>query len=283
MGLFDKLFNKDSANVGTDSATYGSYRIVKETNKSITVINQDGETCTPTKRYLREIADAVGLVYSNDWNTQTFGAKLINFLNENIGQPANKPSSVAKNTRNLKPREREAQMEYSHYNEPDLFDFKFKKINWALNKKNIEKHYEELNYYGAILVFAYFGEDREETVIAGCDISDGLYDALDVVNDYKDEDSEYTEVYYTTVCEVYGARNRDVNYRYSSQFAKDITLLLESFYGCVKTDSFASISAPVICRYKHDDYEIVWITDPNGFYYDEIDGQNFDYWIRCAK
>ena len=95
MGLFDKLFNKDSANVGTDSATYGSYRIVKETNKSITVINQDGETCTPTKRYLREIADAVGLVYSNDWNTQTFGAKLINFLNENIGQPANKPSSVA--------------------------------------------------------------------------------------------------------------------------------------------------------------------------------------------
>lgn len=81
MGLFDKLLKKNSANVdagsGQNYATYECYRIVKETNQSIIVINEEGEACTPTKRYLREIADAVGLVYGNEWTTRTLGTKLI--------------------------------------------------------------------------------------------------------------------------------------------------------------------------------------------------------------
>lgn len=103
MGLFDKLLKKNSANVdagsGQNYATYECYRIVKETNQSIIVINEEGEACTPTKRYLREIADAVGLVYDNEWTTRTLGTKLIKFLNGNSGIQGNKTSSIAEKTK----------------------------------------------------------------------------------------------------------------------------------------------------------------------------------------
>lgn len=181
----------------------------------------------------------------------------------------------------MKTNAEKALIEYhEEYGCPTLFDFQFKKINWTLNKKNIEKHYDELNaYYGVILIFAYLGEDRDVSVIAGCDISDGLYDAMDIANQYKDGGYDNIEVYYTTVCEVYDAKHH--RYMYSPEFVGDIGYVLDSFLDGNGNYSY-TYSFPVICRYKMYGYELVWITDEYGNCDKDIDEQNFDFWIKCC-
>lgn len=58
------------------SAKHGNFMIAQSENNSITII------CDNTKEALRHIADEVGMAYEKDWNTQSLGSKLINFLNE---------------------------------------------------------------------------------------------------------------------------------------------------------------------------------------------------------
>ena len=60
-----------------------------------------------------------------------------------------------------------------------IFDFKFKKVDWELTEENIEEHREEIDVYGVIFVRAYTEDgDFEKRVISDCDIADGLYDAI---------------------------------------------------------------------------------------------------------
>ncbi len=59
------------------SATFKTYEIIREDNNSITICVKGGKTL----EILREIAKAAKFKYDEGWNTQQFGAKLIDHLN----------------------------------------------------------------------------------------------------------------------------------------------------------------------------------------------------------
>ena len=63
------------------SIKYGDYEIAKEENGSIRVL-KNGVPQENTKATLREIASSIGLKAQESWNTQQFGSKLINAIEE---------------------------------------------------------------------------------------------------------------------------------------------------------------------------------------------------------
>lgn len=69
-------------------------------------------------------------------------------------------------------------------------------IDFELTEENIDNAYEQLDdegLFGAIVVWAYDeDEDFRSWVGSGCDIADGLYDALDAVQEFIDDD--YTDI-----------------------------------------------------------------------------------------
>ncbi len=157
-----------------------------------------------------------------------------------------------------------------------IFDFKFKKVDWELNEENIEEHRDDIDRYGVIYVRAFTEDgDFATTVIADCDIADGLYDAIDIVEEYVNEDWETVEVYYTTLCEVYGAGE---NYEHGNDFG----YVLSSMLGCEENDYGYELETPVVCRASWDDFVQVWITDDYGVYEEEID-EDVDALIENKK
>ena len=65
-------------NMTKSSAIFENYEIIRETNNSITICIKGGKT----KEILREISKAAKFNYDESWNTQQFGAKLIEYLNK---------------------------------------------------------------------------------------------------------------------------------------------------------------------------------------------------------
>ena len=64
-------------------ATYGNYTVIVNDDNSITV-KDNGNVCDNSKAALRDIAALVGFEVNPDWNTRQFGAKLVDFMNDNI-------------------------------------------------------------------------------------------------------------------------------------------------------------------------------------------------------
>lgn len=65
-------------NMTKSSAIFENYEIIREENNSITICIKGGKT----KEILREISIAAKFNYDESWNTQQFGAKLIEYLNK---------------------------------------------------------------------------------------------------------------------------------------------------------------------------------------------------------
>ena len=160
-----------------------------------------------------------------------------------------------------------------------IFDFKFKKVDWELNEENIEEHRDDIDRYGVIYVRAFTEDgDFDTTVIADCDIADGLYNAIDIVKEYvNDEWCEWktVDVYYTTLCEVYGAGE---NYEHGNDFG----YVLSSMLGCPFSDYGYEHETSVVCRASWDDFVQVWKTNEYGVYEEEID-EDVDALIENKK
>ena len=77
------------------TASYGEYTInIAEDNK-VSVL-KNGVACDDaTKVVLREIANLAGFTVESSWNTQQFGSKLVNFINDGATQT---PKTVAQTT-----------------------------------------------------------------------------------------------------------------------------------------------------------------------------------------
>lgn len=157
-----------------------------------------------------------------------------------------------------------------------IFDFKFKKVEWELNEENIEEHRCDIDCYGVIYVRAFTEDgDFETTVIADCDIADGLYDAMDVAEEYMSDDWETVEVYYTTLCEAYGVGE---NYEHGN----DLGYVLSSMLGCNSNYFEYELETPVVCRASWDDFVQVWKTDDYGEYEEDIE-EDVDALIENKK
>ena len=90
-----------------------------------------------------------------------------------------------------------------------VFDFALKKIDWELTEDNIEKYREEIDNYGVVVVRALNEDDDLETkVICNGDVADLLYDAMESVEDFENDDCHGVNVYYSTLCEVYGTKEK---------------------------------------------------------------------------
>ena len=140
-----------------------------------------------------------------------------------------------------------------------VFDFKFKKIDWELNEENIETHRETIDSFGVIYVRAQTEDgDFKTKVISNCDIADGLYDAIDKIENLKnEEDWDEIDIYYTTVCEAYGS---DKTYNHGDDFG----YVLASFLGDDDSYYDYSIDGPVICRAIMDNAPEIWLTNDWG-------------------
>lgn len=69
------------------SASIGNYSIAQLDSGTIEVRRvSDNSLCDNTKEALREIAQSIGFRYDSDWNTRTFGSKLIDAIAAGVSQ-----------------------------------------------------------------------------------------------------------------------------------------------------------------------------------------------------
>lgn len=160
-------------------------------------------------------------------------------------------------------------MEKLKFEEPNcnypVFDFKFKKVDWELNEDNIEEHYDEIDFYGAIYIRALSENgDFETRVLSDCYIADSLYIAQEEVEDLENDDWDTVEVFYTTKCECYDAGH-------SYERGQEFGYVLSSMLGVDCNQYDYNLNVPVICRAAGDDWEQIWITHSNGEYNEDID------------
>ena len=159
-----------------------------------------------------------------------------------------------------------------------VFDFKFKKIDWALNDENIEEYRDEIDQFGVVYVRALNEDgDFETKVIANCDIADGLYDAKEAVEDFTEDGWETIEVYYTTVCEVYGEGE-------FYEHGDDCGYVVSALLGVDSCDNDYSyqFDTAAICRATWDNAVQVWQTNGWGDFEENID-LNIDILIEYKK
>ena len=149
-----------------------------------------------------------------------------------------------------------------------VFDFALKKIDWELTEDNIEKYREEIDNYGVVVVRALNeDEDFETKVICNGDVADLLYDAMESVEDFENDDWPEVNVYYSTLCEVYGTKEK------VWECGEYIFRVLGSYLGDDGYDWGAETGYELLCRVKwlDDDIVNVWKTDKRGDYKDDVD------------
>ena len=149
-----------------------------------------------------------------------------------------------------------------------VFDFALKKIDWELTEDNIEKYREEIDNYGVVVVRALNeDEDFETKVICNGDVADLLYDAMESVEDFENDDWPEVNVYYSTLCEVYGTKEK------VWECGEYIFRVLGSYLGDDGYDWGAETGYELLCRVKwlDDDIVDVWKTDKRGDYKDDVD------------
>jgi hypothetical protein len=217
--------------------SYGIWRIVR-TEDNRTEVYKNNERCPKSAPALREICEELGIEVN--------------------------PKATTEDLRN---KVQKAVLELAQY---PIFDFKFKKVDWELNEENIEKRREEIDFYGAIYVRVIWENgDFDTRVIAGCDIADGLYDAMDVMKEFINDDWDEVEVYYTTDCDMYGLDDYD-----SKDQDEVLGYLLSSFLGAYYNNYNYDINIPAICRIVWEDDSIdscIWQTTDWGDYDTDID------------
>ena len=178
--------------------------------------------------------------------------------------------------------ESKIKLDYIHTSRP-VFDFHFKKIDWELNEENLEKHRdsennesEYIDFFGAVMVRATddFG-DFNTKLYADGDIVDMLYNAMEDKNEYLEEGWQTVDVYYTTVCECYGAGK-------SYEHGQDFGYVLSSLLGCDDNDYSFDMDCEVICRAVWEDATQTWITNDWGEWDDDIN-LDFDALVEYKK
>lgn len=149
-----------------------------------------------------------------------------------------------------------------------VFDFALKRIDWELTEDNIEKYREEIDNYGVVVVRALNeDEDFETKVICNGDVADLLYDAMECVEDFENDDWPEVNVYYSTLCEVYGTKEK------VWECGEYIFRVLGSYLGDDGYGWWAKTGYELLCRVKwlDDDIVDVWKTDKRGDYKDDVD------------
>ena len=149
-----------------------------------------------------------------------------------------------------------------------VFDFALKKIDWELTEDNIEKYREEIDNYGVVVVRALNeDEDFETKVICNGDVADLLYDGMECVEDFENDDWPEVNVYYSTLCEVYGTKEK------VWKCGEYIFRVLGAYLGDDGYDWGAETGYELLCRVKwlDDDIVDVWKTDKRGDYKDDVD------------
>ena len=146
-----------------------------------------------------------------------------------------------------------------------VFDCKFKVVDWQLDEDNIEARREDIDFFGVIVIRAVteYG-DFKTRVISGCDIADGLYDAMEEAEEFLEDGWDSVEVWYTTECCYYGAGK-------TYQMAQEIGCVLCSMLGCDNNWYDYPLGKPAICRASGQDWEEIWMTDEFGYYDKSID------------
>ena len=114
-----------------------------------------------------------------------------------------------------------------------VLNITFKKIDWDLTPDNIERHRDDetggeyIDFYGVVVVRAIDDVGNFDTkVIADVDICDGLYCAIEEIEQYLNEGWPSVEVFYTTQCEAYGGgpayeHGNDIGYILSEYMGAD--------------------------------------------------------------
>lgn len=149
-----------------------------------------------------------------------------------------------------------------------VFDFALKKIDWELTEDNIEKYREEIDNYGVVVVRALNeDEDFETRLICNGDVADLLYDGMECVEDFENDDWPEVNVYYSTLCKVYGTKEK------VWECGEYIFRVLGSYLGDDGYDWGAETGYELLCRVKwlDDDIVDVWKTDKRGDYKDDVD------------
>lgn len=144
-----------------------------------------------------------------------------------------------------------------------IFDIEFKTVDWALNVKNIEKYRDEVNDDGAILVRGTTEDgDFSAWVIADVDIADGLYDAMSLLKEIRN-DFDTVEVFYTTKCDIYGVENPYAH-------GQDMGFVISAFVGVDNYEYQYSLNKEALCRIKWPDLVSTWKTNDWGMFDDMI-------------
>ena len=211
-----KIDNKAPKKTKGRDVSYGIWRIVR-TEDNRTEVYKNDERCPKSAPALREICEELGIEVNPNATTEDLRNKVQKAVLELAQSP--------------------------------IFDLKFKKVDWELNEDNIEERREEIDFYGAIFVIGIMEDGNFDTrVIAGCDIADGLYDAMDVVEEFINVEWDKVEVYYTTDCNMYGLDDYD-----SKDLDEALGYVLSSFGAAYCNIYSYDINIPAICRIVWED------------------------------
>lgn len=153
-----------------------------------------------------------------------------------------------------------------------VFDFTFKKIDWELTEENIEKYREEIDNFGVVYINGEDGGgDFIVKVLADGDIADMLYDALEELEEIREEYPEYA-IYYTIKCDVYGGGKV---YEYGQEMGQ----ILSEALGDESNYYSYSANVPAVCRIKWEGVDFrphLITTNENGYYDGDLPEVEFE-------
>ena len=157
-----------------------------------------------------------------------------------------------------------SEIKVSHENNENevLFDFEFKKIDCELTEDYIEETREEIDNFGVVVVRAFWDSgDFDTAVLADGDVSDMLYDAMDEVESFRDNDASNVEVYYSTKCEIYNAGEF---YNHGG----DMGYVLSAFLGAEDNCYSYNLESPAVGHilWKDENIEDKWLINEYGEY-----------------
>lgn len=145
-----------------------------------------------------------------------------------------------------------------HLKDALAIDISFKRVDWKLNEENIEKHRDDedsseyIDFYGVVVVRAIDEDGEFDTkVIADVDICDGLYDAIEEIEQYFEDGWPSVEVFYSTQCEVYGG-NKSYEHGQDIGYILSVYMGADSYYDC-------EYEGGILCRvaWEREDGNIV--------------------------
>lgn len=144
-----------------------------------------------------------------------------------------------------------------------LFDITFDKVEWDITEENIEKHREEIDTFGAVVVYATNeDEDFRSCVVADGDVADMLYDSIPFIQKYK---SDKIEVFVSSDFKVYGTPKKYY------ELGQELGQALNEFTGAYEFTYDWNLNTDVIVRVKMGGHTDIFSIHQNGYY--------GDYWI----